>query len=447
MDEQANNVDNGSDTRKIASAGDDAGNVHQAMLAKTAEPRRPAVAIVGGGLGGLVLAHMLREGGMPATVYERDEAAESRLQGYIIGLTEEGVAALERVSFPSLQKLLDESIHSGEVLNCFTLTDALLSPFTVLRMPGRACGLNRSKLREILAAHGPPLDIHWNKRLLRYEDRGAGAGVVLHFDDGTTAEAEVVVGADGAKSLVRSQRCPQLTLQDTHTVNIGGVAPIPDAANAPRISAIVRNSMARAFGANGSSVLFMPWTAPDGARKVIWALTQSDDVPGARDAATAGSTAEQVIGYCKHQLELGGFHEELHGIIASTDHASIHRGGHLFSIVWPPDDNPLGHTTNVTLLGDAAHAMTTHMGLGANTALNDAVDLGDALKAADWRAALAAYEAKMMRRGLTNAKNSLWMTHTITASSFTARVLRRAMFVMFGSFTWLASLFASRRGD
>ncbi len=54
----------------------------------------------------------------------------------------------------------------------------------------------------------------------------------------------------------------------------------------------------------------------------------------------------------------------------------------------------------MTLLGDAAHAMTTHRGLGANTAFQDAVDLAKALKSDNWHSTLTNYESVMINRGI-----------------------------------------------
>ena len=202
----------------------------------------------------------------------------------------------------------------------------------------------------------------WNKRLLRYDE--TDKHVVLHFEDGTQAEVDLVVGADGEKSVVRSQRCPQLKLEDAHVVNIGGISPYPSINEGPCVHSLLGNSMVRVFGNNGSSLLFMPWLSPTNERKLIWVLTQADDVPGARDAATATSSQVQVHEFCVRQADEGQFHPEVCALVANAHRDQFIRGGRLYSIMWSPSNNPLGTTTRVTLLGDAAHAMTTHMGMG-----------------------------------------------------------------------------------
>ena len=84
------------------------------------------------------------------------------------------------------------------------------------------------------------------------------------------------------------------------------------------------------------------------------------------------------------------------------------------SLAWvvPTNKNvsPLGKTTRVTLLGDAAHAMTPHRGLGANLAFQDARDLVEALKHKDAddviTTGISDYEKLLFERGFKASRLS-----------------------------------------
>lgn len=52
------------------------------------------VLVIGGGIGGLCLAHGLRQAGVDVEVYERDESADGRRQGYRLRISPQGEAGL-----------------------------------------------------------------------------------------------------------------------------------------------------------------------------------------------------------------------------------------------------------------------------------------------------------------------------------------------------------------
>lgn len=107
----------------------------------------------------------------------------------------------------------------------------------------------------------------------------------------------------------------------------------------------------------------------------------------------------------------------------------------------PTKENPLGKTpTRVTLLGDAAHAMTTHRGIGANTAFADALDLANALMHKDdpWKG-IAEYEQTMIKRGFEAVRASKQMTDTIHAVGVKS-VFRNTMIRTVGWVMWAKQL-------
>lgn len=106
---------------------------------------------------------------------------------------------------------------------------------------------------------------------------------------------------------------------------------------------------------------------------------------------------------------------------------------------------PLGTcATRVTLIGDALHAMTTHRGMGANTAIEDAADLADFLlqHPSAWREGLTTLERKITIRGFANVASSLKSTRMLHARG----VLALARNWLMWGVGWGISIFFFVRG-
>ena len=70
--------------------------------------------------------------------------------------------------------------------------------------PGARPEIDRTDLRNLLAGSLPAATIHWDARVVAVEE-GAGSGFRLGLADGTTSECDLLVGADGGGSLLRSR--------------------------------------------------------------------------------------------------------------------------------------------------------------------------------------------------------------------------------------------------
>jgi len=88
-------------------------------------------------------------------------------------------------------------------------------------------------------------------------------------------------------------------------------------------------------------------------------------------------------------------------------------------------------------LGDAAHAMTTHRGLGANTAFQDAVDLANVIINGK---SLGSYETILFNRGFKAVKESRQSTDSIHAKGMRAWFVWLLFYVM-GWIFWLKEKF------
>jgi 2-polyprenyl-6-methoxyphenol hydroxylase-like FAD-dependent oxidoreductase len=169
------------------------------------------VAIVGGGIGGLCLAQGLKKAGVSVRVYERDQSGTARTQGFRIHIDPDGSRALHECVPAELWDVFTAT--GGQFSQGFSLlTDQLEELFqrTGDDIPPDPIAQHRSisrvTLRALLLA-GLEAEVEFGKRFVRFEELPAGRRRA-YFDDGTFADADVLVGADGVNSPVRTQYLP-----------------------------------------------------------------------------------------------------------------------------------------------------------------------------------------------------------------------------------------------
>eukprot|EP01103_Thecamoeba_quadrilineata_P016728 TRINITY_DN5677_c0_g1_i2.p1 TRINITY_DN5677_c0_g1~~TRINITY_DN5677_c0_g1_i2.p1 ORF type:complete len:191 (+),score=37.32 TRINITY_DN5677_c0_g1_i2:631-1203(+) len=151
----------------------------------------------------------------------------------------------------------------------------------------------------------------------------------------------------------------------------------------------------------------MSWTSPTQANQLIWALTYPKDCP--LTEKLQGRDRPDVIKAALTEAAQE-FHQDIQILVAKTPLNKMDIHTYYSSTVFDmKSKNPYshdGHRSRVTLLGDAAHVMTSHRGLGANTALEDAVELAAALVKPNWQEVLEEYEMKMFVRGSRAVRES-----------------------------------------
>ncbi|KAK6365027.1 hypothetical protein LTS17_011723 [Exophiala oligosperma] len=145
--------------------------------------------IIGAGPAGLTLAQILRRHNIPFPFFERAKSVTKKRQGWAVGLMEDE-CELGGAREPDSLGLLD-----GKTGHAFAKLGGV--PY---EQPGFFLRANRDLLRGHLARH---LVVATDKRLLSYTEDSAG--VTVFFADGTSARGRILIGADGAYSVVRKQ--------------------------------------------------------------------------------------------------------------------------------------------------------------------------------------------------------------------------------------------------
>lgn len=377
----------------------------------------------------MALAQALKNSGILATVFERDSASTSRPQGFQIGLNEDGIHALSTLQLSGLEEFL--SIND---MNGFSIADKNLDLF--LQLKGNPTKrdtalVNRWKLRELLSQD---LTIEWNKKFQRYEefpDR-----VVAHFEDGSNFSGDLLIGCDGSHSKVRNQRTSQIVYEEIGILNIAGFLPFPSISEIPKLEPLIRNTLLRVLGPNGYSLLALRFKAEDGTSHLLWSISQPSSIHSQNPYPEDAQGILQVA-----QQEAKMFHPDLLKVVQLTPSANLLFPRQVCSSK-KLSDKPLGKTCRVTLLGDAAHAMTTHRGLGANTAFVDAIELAKALTQPNhWIESLAKFESEMILRGFKAVDESLQNTRLIHETSYWKMKIRNAVLTTVGYILWIKSFF------
>jgi 2-polyprenyl-6-methoxyphenol hydroxylase-like FAD-dependent oxidoreductase len=372
------------------------------------------VLIIGAGTGGLALAHALNQAQIDVSVYERDLAPNADTGGYRVGISPAGSRALKAcvpsanyelfvatcARAPRFFNMVTEQLSE---LLCFDLEDAAADA-----QDGEKNVVRRTLRRVLLT--GLEKKVSFGKRLMRYETNPDGT-VTAHFEDGSTARGDILVGADGTGSAVRKQRLPDARLEDTGMASFGGKLPMT-AENRALLSDKMFYGMSmvmapKGFGAIIHSLEFEQHrTTGDFAARWPGFLDALEDnsvgwgIWGARQNFPADPSAMDGLQLQRLGLELTRhWHPLFAQLIRTTNPVAIRYTGVRTSVPPPPWES-----SNVTLLGDAIHTMTPGRGAGANTALRDAALLGKLLIAVNEGQkpliqAIHEYETEMLRYG------------------------------------------------
>src|SRR6516164_4175901 len=371
------------------------------------------VMVIGAGTGGLALAHGLRTSGIAVRVFERDHNLTERAQGYRLTINMRGARALQSC----LPKANFEHYlaASAKVSTAVSFFDHQLRRLMVVEVPntdqtdpGAARPISRVALRQILA-EGLEDTVAYGKTFQSFETT-EGGHIVARFEDGSSAEGDVLVGADGAASRVRRQLLPDAKRVETGVVMVMGKVPLDPVVRRDAPSAVFRGPTLL-LGPGGCSMFagaveYPPSQGSDYDREeyVMWGFSAHHASFG-----LANTTDEVALADARAAVlaQMTDWSPNLRRLVERADTSSLSSFAIKSSVPVAP-----WATSRNTLLGDALHNMTPFRGIGANTALRDAALLRDALTGVgrgewDVLTALADYEKEMISYGFAAVRASL----------------------------------------
>ncbi|WP_370938345.1 FAD-dependent oxidoreductase [Amycolatopsis sp. cg13] len=343
----------------------------------------PRIAIVGGGPGGLLAAHVLHRHGIAATVYDADTAVDSRDPGGTLDLhADSGQIALEDAGLlPAFHAL---ARVEGQAMTRRDHHGTLLKEFIPADDDTAAPEIDRGQLRTMLYDQLAPGTVHWGHKLTALTTENSVHRLV--FANGSTVDSDVVIGADGTWSKVRRRltgAMPEYLGVSFLDVRFDDVE-----TRHPDIAALVGNG--QLFTTDGAGRAVIVQRNSNGVIRGYVAFRAKEDWAAREgvDLADRVSVREFLL------REFHGWSSTVRPLLTDNDGDYVARA---FTAL--PAPLTWERVPGITVLGDAAHAMAPFGGHGANLALLDGAELAHALhEEPSVEAALTRYETAMFAR-------------------------------------------------
>ncbi|CAK7212658.1 hypothetical protein SCUCBS95973_001538 [Sporothrix curviconia] len=363
-------------------------------MSQEAQPSRPfTVAVAGAGIAGLALAIALKDlPGVRVDLYER--AMQLREIGASIALGPNGMRSLERLgvhnalvdtaddpeqglSFRNASgfPMVYRHYKTGEVVS----TDRSQADRGIERRHWTA-RYYRAHLQEALAAHVDPQQIHLNKAFAGVAWDGAANHLVITFADGTTATADLLVGADGLHSRVRTFFEPSSRPVWTGALAFRSVFPRSHVAHindlpheATHVWGPDRTLFFSPLGRDLYTVVGQLQFDPDAPTQA----TVTEEGVQLQDTVSAWAAQGNVKTLRRLYATWGPLVQRL---VAAVPHTQLYPNSSSHALptwVLSSATVPAGR---VTLVGDAAHAHGGAFATGGSLALDDAWSLGASLR-------------------------------------------------------------------
>ncbi|KAI9666364.1 MAG: hypothetical protein M1821_004300 [Bathelium mastoideum] len=356
-----------------------------------------SVAVVGGGIGGLCLAiGLMKHKHINVQIYEAAPSFGEIGAGLTVGPNAQ--RALELIAPGAVKAFRDQATpnlwpsHANTYLDSWSCYGDTAGQMIAAQKnsTGMQC-VHRARFLDGLVALIPPQRAHFGKRLVRLEhDEAEQTGCTMYFEDGTSATAHVVIGADGIHSSVRKyllgEHHPATKPQFSGVVGYRAIVSM-DAAIQRLGPEFAQNSIL--LCGPGVAIIGYPIEHGELVNIVFMDCEAGDEWPH-----------EKWIVPAKHahlKERIAGWWAPAQGMVELLDTPNL--------AGWALHDSPPApyyYKGPVAMMGDAAHATTPFQGQGAAQALEDALVLetllGHCKSAGHIPSALAAYNEVRLPR-------------------------------------------------
>lgn len=358
------------------------------------------IGIIGGGIGGLTLAQALRAKNIDVIVFDRDPGPW-RTPGYRLHLSGEALSALRQGLPERFEQAIRASGTGPEAFRTFSIMDHRGKTRFLIPSPAGEdlAMIGRVPLRTILAAEMEDI-IRWGVRYERYEERESG--VRLYFNNAASEKVDILVGADGVRSLVGRQLLGRPSAKSAGIIGIAGKTLLTDAIRIS-LNKDLYQGPGFVIGPKGVGAFY---TIHDLSGRSVLDGGTTNSLIRTEEPYMVWSVAAPLSIYSADPAKLtsGQLMEETLRLI--RDWSPVYRqivqqatpnSAAAFPFWFPAALAPW-MSRRVTLIGDAIHPMPPTAGLGASTAIIDAVTLAQLLATTtDAADALKAYQTEMLK--------------------------------------------------
>lgn len=319
------------------------------------------VLIIGGGIAGNALALFLHKVGIDCTIYEAYPYKDGVGGG--LGLAPNGMNVLAALGLVAKVKARSSLALENIFYNEHGTLLARFKNGSPEKYGQPGISILRPALYDIMndEIQQQGIRIEFQKRL--NDLRQNGAKVTAYFDDGTQAEGDLLIGADGVRSQVRHIILPDAP--EPAYVGIIGIGGVTPSSAVPHMSQRDKQSFNFTYGTRG----FFGYSGVENGDIQWWS-----NLPSERELTREELADVSLDTIQREMLAIySGYHEPIETLIRHTQATVKHNIHDIQSLrTWQHG--------RVLLIGDAAHAVSPNSGQGASMALEDAMYLAKLLR-------------------------------------------------------------------